>query len=122
MRRHQADAAGEPQVVASRIITDLDRREARDETVIACPDVSWGLALMKFTLDHAARSFPVQVRDLERRGLFDPEGKESDRRRREVVQLFAAARKDRGAVELLGRKLREYGLFEEYEDRFLAFF
>ncbi|MCX5795417.1 MAG: hypothetical protein NTY77_07990 [Elusimicrobia bacterium] len=114
--------AGEPQAVAGRIITDLDRREAGDEAVIGCPDAAWGLALMKFTLDHAARSFPVQVRDLERRGLFDPEGLSADRRRREVEQLFAAARQDRGAVELLGRKLREYGLFEEYEDRFLAFF
>jgi len=114
--------SGAPQAVAERIIADLDRREVRDEMVIGCPDAAWGLALMKFTLDHAARSFPEQVRDLERRGLFDPEGKEADRRRREVEQLFAAARQDRGAVDLLGRKLREYGLFEEYEDRFLAFF
>ena len=77
---------------------------------------------MKFTLDHASRSFPEQVRDLERRGLFDPDGKEADRRRREVERLFAAASQDRGAVDHLGRKLREYGWFEEYEDRFLAFF
>jgi hypothetical protein len=114
--------SGAPQAVAERIIADLDLREARGEAVIGCPDAVWGLALMKFTLDHAARSFPEQVRDLERRGLFDPAGKEADRRRREVEQLFAAARKDRGVVELLGAKLREYGLFEEYEDRFLAFF
>ena len=40
----------------------------------------------------------------------------------EVERLFAAASQDRGAVDQLGRKLREYGLFEEYEDRFLAFF
>jgi hypothetical protein len=114
--------SGAPQAVAERIKADLDRREVRDEAVIGCPDAAWGLALMKFTLDHAARSFPDQVRDLERRGLFDPEGKEADRRRREVERLFAAARQDRAAVEPLGRKLREYGWFEEYEDRFLAFF
>jgi len=114
--------SGAPQAVAERIRADLDRRGVRDEAVIGCPDAAWGLALMKFTLDHAARFFPEQVRDLERRGLFDPEGKEADRRRREVERLFAAARQDRAAMELLGRKLREYGLFEEYEDRFLAFF
>lgn len=114
--------SGSPQAVAERIMKDLEGREVRDETVMSCPDGAWGLALMKFTLDHAARSFPEQVRDLERRGLFDPEGKEADRRRREVEKLFDAARRDRAAVEVLGRKLREYGLFEEYEDRFLAFF
>jgi hypothetical protein len=114
--------SGAPQAVAERIVADLERREVRDEAVIGCPDGAWGLALMKFTLDYAARSFPEQVRDLERRGLFDPAGKEAERRRREVEQLFAAAQQDRAAVELLGRKLREYGFFEEYEDRFLALF
>jgi len=114
--------ASGPQAAAARILADLDRRDVRDEAVISCPDAAWGLALMKFTLDHAARSFPVQVRDLERRGLFDPEGKEADRRRREIERLFAAARQDRSALETLGRRLREYGLFAEYEDRFLAFF
>jgi hypothetical protein len=114
--------SGAPQAVAERIIADLDHREVRDEAVIGCPDGAWGLALMKFTLDHAARSFPDQVRDLERRGLFDPAGKEAERRRREIEALFASAKQDRGAVETLGRRLREYGLFEEYEDRFLGFF
>ncbi|MBI5239597.1 MAG: hypothetical protein HY926_03930 [Elusimicrobia bacterium] len=114
--------SGNPPAVAERIMKDLEGRDIRDEAVIGCPDPAWGLALMKFTLDHAARSFPDQVRDLERRGLFAPSGKEADRRRREIEGLFAAARADRAAVEVLGRKLREYGLFEEYEDRFLAFF
>jgi hypothetical protein len=114
--------AASPQVVAERIRADLDRREVHDEAVISCPDSAWGLALMKFTLDHAARSFPVQVRDLERRGLFDPAGKEDERRRREITSLFAAVQKDRSALESLGHKLREYGLFKEYEDRFLSFF
>jgi hypothetical protein len=114
--------SGSPQAVSERIISDLERREVRNEAVIGCPDAAWGLALMKFTLDHAARSFPTQVRDLERRGLFDPQGKEADRKRREVEGLFTAARADRTALEALGRKLKEYGLFEEYEDRFLSLF
>jgi len=114
--------AGGPAEVAERIIADLKRREAPDEAVIGCPDAAWGLALMKFTLDHASRSFPVQVRDLERRGLFDPARKEEDRRRQEIERLFAATHADHSVVELLGRKLREYGLFSEYEDRFLSFF
>ncbi|HAM34623.1 MAG TPA: hypothetical protein DEB40_03050 [Elusimicrobia bacterium] len=114
--------SGAPKAVTERILADISRRESRDEAVIRCPDSAWGLALMKLTLDETARSFPVHVRDLERRGLFHPEAKEEDRRRREIDQLFAAAGRDRAALEALGRKLREYGLFEEYEDRFLSYF
>ncbi|MFA6002768.1 MAG: hypothetical protein WC881_01735 [Elusimicrobiota bacterium] len=114
--------SGTPQEVAERVKADLDRQGAQDQAVIRCPDAAWSLALMKFTLDHTARSFPVQVRDLDRRGLFDPAGKEADRRRREVESLLAAARTDHSGVQALGRKLREYGLFEEYEDRFLSLF
>ncbi|MBI5630814.1 MAG: hypothetical protein HY921_08020 [Elusimicrobia bacterium] len=111
-----------PQAVAERILGELEDRGSCDEALIRCPDSGWSLALMKFTLDESARSFPVHVRDLERRGLFDPEGKAESRRRREIEGLFARAGADRGVLELLGRKLREYGLFHEYEDRYLGFF
>lgn len=114
--------AESPQVVAERIKAELDEKDAKDRTVIRCPDAGWSLALMKYTLDEAARSFPVNVRDLDRRGLFDPAGKADTRRRREIEALFADAKSDRAALKALGEKLREYGLFEEYEDRYLRFF
>lgn len=111
-----------PLVVAERALADLDARDVKDKTVIRCPDAGWSLALMKFTLDEAARSFPGHVADLERRGHFASDRGEGDRRRREVDALFADARKDPGAREALGRKLKDYGLFAEYEDRFLSLF
>lgn len=107
-----------PHAVAERIAADLESRDAADQALIRCPDGAWSLALMKFTLDQAARSFPTHVRDLERRGLFDPAG----RRRKEIESLFAAAASDPSAREALGKKLREYGLLDEYQDRFLALF
>lgn len=110
-----------PQAVCDRIVAELGGG-APDEAVIRCPDGGWSLALMKFTLDESARSFPVHVRDLERRGLFDPAGKSEQRRRREIEELFDRAALDPAAVEPLGAKLREYGLFAEYEDRYLSFF
>lgn len=111
-----------PHAVAERIVADLEARDTADQAVIRCPDGGWSLALMKFTLDQAARSFPTHVRDLERRSLFDPEGKAFGRRRREIESLFTAAVSDPSAREMLGGKLREYGLLEEFEDRFLALF
>lgn len=112
----------EPRLVAERMIADFEARGVADRLVIRCPDAAWSLALMKFALDEAARSFPGHVRDLERRGMFAPGGGEDARRRREVEALFADARKGPAAREALGTKLREYGLFAEYEDRFLSLF
>ena len=112
----------DPRLVAERLIADFDARGVTDRAVIRCPDGAWSLALMKFTLDEAARSFPGHVQDLERRGMFSPDRGAGDRHRREVEALFDAARRDRQVIEELGTKLREYGLFAEYEDRFLSLF
>lgn len=112
-----------PAAVIERISRELDERPAAGRALIACPDAAWSLAIMKFTLDQSARSFPSHVRDLERRGLFAPEKAADDRRRREIESLFAAAGAgDAAAREALGGKLREYGLFDQYEDRFLSLF
>ena len=46
----------------------------------------------------------------------------TEKRFREIEELLSRARRDRSVLDHLGRKLREYGLFEEYEDKFLAFF
>ena len=59
-----------PNVVCERIADELEKKESQSDTLIRCPDGAWSLALMKFTLDESARSFPVTVRDLERRGGF----------------------------------------------------
>ena len=111
-----------PRVVAERMIADFDARGSSDQAVILCPDAAWSLALMKFTMDEAARSFPGHVKDLDRRGLFAPDRGAGDRRRREIEALFKDAERDRAAVEALKGKLHDYGLFAEYEDRFLALF
>jgi hypothetical protein len=112
----------DPRAVADSVLAELDAKDAPDQAVIRCPDAAWSLALMKFTLDETARSFPGHVQDLERRGLFSADRGAGDRRRREIEALFDSARKDRAHVDVLGRKLREYGLFAEYEDRFLSLF
>jgi hypothetical protein len=111
-----------PRLVAERMLVDFDARGASDQAVILCPDSAWSVALMKLALDEAARSFPGHVADLERRGKFSPDGGEEDRRRREIEALFDDARRGRAAVETLKGKLRDYGLFDDYEDRFLSLF
>lgn len=112
----------DPREVAERIRKGLADSGAADSLLLRCPDAAWGLALMRFTLEESSRSFPVNVRDLERRGHFSPEGPEGSRRRAEIEELFSRAAADAPARAALGAKLREYGLFAEYEDRFLGLF
>jgi len=108
--------------VSGRIQEDLRSRSANDAVLIRCPDAAWSLALMKFTLDEAARAFPSHVRSFEEHGLFDPGAAAARREEREIERLFAAAATDAAARAELGRKLKEFGLFERYEDRFLSLF
>ena len=111
-----------PNVVSDRIQAELDGKSARDQVVISCPDAAWSLVLMKFTLDESSRSFPSNMRDLERRGMFNPNEAQDSRRRREIERLFSLASTDKSVLKPLGEKLKEYGLFAEYEDRYLAFY
>ncbi|MFH2204324.1 MAG: hypothetical protein ABIJ96_14490 [Elusimicrobiota bacterium] len=114
--------AQKPQVAAERILKELDDLGSPQAAVIQCPDAAWSLALMRFTIEEAARSFPTNVRDLSNHGMFEPGANADRRRRNEVDRLFTRARRDAGARQSLGTKLREYGLFAEYEDRFLSLF
>lgn len=113
--------SGDVKTVAERVLGEVGL-EPSGSAVIRCPDGGWSLALMKFTLDESERSFPVHVRDLERRGLFNPAAAATDRRRREIETLFAEAAVDPEARQALGRKLHDYALFDEYQDRFLSLF
>lgn len=112
----------DPRVVSERIRKELAGRSFNDRLLIRCPDAAWSLALMKFTLEEAARSFPSHLRSYEEHGLFDPASGALRRVRGEMERLFGRAAADPSAREALGVKLKEHGLFEEYEDRFLSLF
>jgi hypothetical protein len=111
---HRQDA----RELAQTIRKDLDHRGVDRAAVIVSPEKAWPFSLMKFVLEETSQSFAGNVRDLERRGLFDPEQGEVDRRRREIDFLFQRAGSDASLVEELSRRLKRYGLFEEYQDRF----
>ena len=119
---HASVLSDDPRAVATRVLDDLTERSVKDAVLIRCPDAAWSLALMKFTLDEAARAFPSHVRSFEEHGLFDPGAAAGRKREREIERLFAAAVGDASARAELGRKLKEYGVFERYEDRFLSLF
>jgi hypothetical protein len=111
---HQADA----RELAERVQKDLEARDVSRAAVIFGPEKGWQFALMKFILEETSQSFPTNVRELEERGLFNPMQAVLNRQRREVETLFQRAAADPAALAALGGKLKEYNLFDEYQDRF----
>ena len=99
---------------------DFEERDAPRAAVIRGPETGWPLSLMKFTLEEAGRSFPINLRELDERSLFDPGGVELRRRKAEIDRLFREARESPAQAKVLAAKLKQYGLFEDYQDRFFG--
>ena len=101
---------------ASQVLSQEDARTA----LLQGPDSAGSLSIMKFIVEMSLRSFPTNVRELNERGLFEPEKREETRQRQRVEALFQEARQNPAAIKKLGEFLKETGLFADYEDRFFA--
>lgn len=106
--------------MVERLRNQLGYEQTMRSAVIRGPDKGWQLSLLKFVIEETARSFQSNVQELEERGFFDPAQKEMSRRHREIQDLFRLVSHDRSYMDSLGQKLREYGLFSEYEDKFFS--
>lgn len=107
------------EALAERIMKDLAEMRNEQSAVIAGPDQTWQISLMKFIADECLASFESNLRDLEQHGFFDTPEKIMKERKKEIEELFQRARTDPALISRLGKKLRAYALFKEYEDRFL---
>ena len=106
------------------VVRSIKKQEAKhlnNIAIISTPNDVWSLALTKFAMEIIFKSFHGNVRDLEERGFFmtDMEKRES-----EIEILFEDIKKTKKKelFNKLGRKLQEYGLFEQYEERFFKLF
>ncbi|OGR82822.1 MAG: hypothetical protein A2902_06465 [Elusimicrobia bacterium RIFCSPLOWO2_01_FULL_64_13] len=101
---------------------EIEKRAAADEfqraAILQGPDAAWQISLMKFIVDECMSSFADNLRELDEHGFFDTPEKAERQERKEIEGLFSRAARDRSVVPILGRKLRRYGLFKDYEDRF----
>jgi hypothetical protein len=86
--------------------------------IIRGTDKLWELSIMKFIVEETLASFSSNVQELKDRGFFEGEGRIEKRRRAEIERMLAAARHDRSLIPALGKKLKEYALFDEYQDAF----
>jgi hypothetical protein len=106
--------------VADRTKKVMEQENAPRTALLEGPDAQWALSIMKFIVDTSLRSFPANVRELDERGLFDPQKRQETRERFEIEKLFQEAQRDRRQVPALAERLKRSGVFADYEDRFFA--
>ncbi|SRR5258708_259016 len=106
--------------VADRTQKIMQQDDAPRTALLEGPDRQWSLSLMKFIVDMSFRSFSTNVRELDERGMFNPEKRRETRDRFEIEKLFQQAEHDRSFIPKLAERIKQTGWFSEYEDRFFA--
>jgi len=106
--------------VAERVEKEVREKDDPLSAVLIGVDEPWDVCLVKLFWEVIRRSAAKNVRDMEKQRLFDrveglPRGI-----RESIEELFLRAAKDRSLIKGLATRLQEYGVFEEYEDRFFS--
>jgi hypothetical protein len=108
-----------PDAFMAHLTSDFDHATANfNSAIIRGTDKLWELSVMKFIVEETLASFSANVQELKERGFFEGDTRVEKRRRREIEHLLSLAQNDRGIIPTLGKKLKEYGLFDEYQDAF----
>ena len=109
--------------VVDKLNTEIDKRADPLASIIKGEDELWDVSLLKFIYEMTKSSLRDNLVQLGARGLLDTDasGVPVEARVR-IDELFR--RVSRGEVEPreLKEELDRWGLFEEYEDRFLTIF
>jgi hypothetical protein len=111
-----------PAVVVQRIADELDREGRVHSAVIRGVDHYWDVSLMKFIHDLTVGSLGQTIGDLGRRGLLGMDDGIPRSARAQIESMFGAVAAGQLEPVSLKQELDRWGLFGEYEDRFLGMF
>jgi len=109
--------------VVDRINQKINKEGDPLSTIIKGVDEMWDVSLMKFIHDVTQGSLESNIIELGRKGLFDIDysGIPRDARNR-IEELFDQVKRGELDPSELKLELDRWGLFQEYEDRFLSLF
>ena len=109
-----------PEKLTQNLTKEFDRRGEYRNALLRGSDKFWELTLMKFIVEETLASFNSNVQELEERGFFKGEERIIQNHHREIQNLIKKAKEDRNVIPLLAQKLREYKLFDQYQDSFFS--
>ena len=115
--------SGHWQSVVDKINTEIDQRSDPLAAIIKGLDELWDVALIRFIFEMTRRSLSDNIGQMGARGLLDMDsrGIPADARMR-IEELFRQVSRGETAPAVLKEELDHWGLFDEYEDRFLTIF
>ena len=114
--------SGNVKEIIEQVKNQITGKKDPMSAVIYGVDNPWDVCLLKFMLDVIRSSAPHNFNELGRHNLLEDVNGTPRAVREEIERGFLIASRDKAMVAPLGNKLRKYGLFEEYEDRFFALF
>jgi len=107
-------------MVAQRLADDLERQGEGMAAVIQGVDHLWDISLMKFIFDLTVSSLGRNMAELAHSGLLGMEGGLPRAARVRIEEMLAGVARGQVAPADLKAELDRWGVFREYEDRFLA--
>ena len=110
-------------IVLGNLSSRLDAEDKPLSAIVQGTEDMWDLAVMMFIYELTRSALGGNVADLRRQGLLarDSSGV-TESVRREIEMLFAVVKEDRSRASELVAELNRWGLYSEYEDRFLGLF
>ena len=109
--------------VVEKLNTEIDKRADPLTSIIKGEDELWDVSLLKFIYEMTRSSMRNNLLQLGARGLLDIDaGGIPVGTRVKIEELFQKSSRGESEPRELKEELDRWGLFEEYEDRFLALF
>jgi hypothetical protein len=106
------------EVAVERVKARVESQNDPFSAVIKGVDDAWETCLLKFTTDTIRNSAPGHVAELKKFKKLEQIEGIARSIREEIDSDFETVGTDRSKMKTLGEKLRHYGIFEPYEDRF----
>jgi len=109
--------------VVDRLNSEIDKKGDPLASIIKGQDDLWDVSLLKFIYEVTRSSLRDNISQLGARGLLDVDssGIPVDARLR-IEELFRQVARGENKPYELERELNHWGMFEEYQDRFLSLF
>jgi len=110
-------------IVLGNLSARLDAENNPLSAIMQGTEDMWDLAVMMFIYELTRSALGGNVADMRRQGLLarDSSGV-TDSVRKEIELLFAVVKEDLSRASELVTELNRWGLYQEYEDRFLSLF
>ncbi len=107
--------------VLGQVEEQIKRANDPLSAIVVGVEKPWEVCLLKLMVDVMQKSVVANVSDMQKRNLLPLNREQNERQKRDEIEAdFRAAARNRHLIQDLGRKLQQYGLFEEFEDRFFA--